>query len=689
MSANILDNPSFEDGTKDKLPGWEVVGSAPERVIISGDAHSGDRYASLSPAGREVRLLSKELSVQPRGRYGLTWWTRLDGERPWHWTYLTRFTGVEVDFFSKNGRLVGRLTRRIRCLRTRGWVRSWMILDIPSEARHCRVSFVLDSPKTITMQMDLDDVELTRIEPNPPEGKGRLRILAYADGEGPTYARFSVHDEAGRGHYPEYSYPFKSGEFYHVNDPMLNYLDLEPGSYRLRATKGLEFDAAETTVVIKEGETRNVRLNLPREWPLGEWVSGDHHVHLFFHKDSLHPQMTISDVMRIAKGEGLNFVSFCGEWSEFTGNLGDHAIEADSRFVGEVGLESVNDFYGHMCTLNWKSVPVDGVPMRLVPWPMNIDTIRHLYSTGGAWVNAHPFDSITPGHILEEMENPRKLCNARELPLILALQGHTNMDLLCHATPGGAELKTKEYYRLLNMGFKIGATASTDYYVDQARGTPGHNRTYVHVSKLDFDSIAEAYRRGRTYATNGPIVYLDVDGVQIGNELDLPAGGRTVRVTLKAYSRMGLSKARIIVNGDTVRTIAAEGKRLNASVDLDVQQSCWVAAYIEGPVNRDVEPWDLSPDQRNLKTQFAHTSPVYIKVGGQPIRPDPSDIAFLSSWLDAIMKAFRSQPDIWNGYPDEPYLASSYTAEDRERITRALKERIDAAKEALRSMLGS
>jgi len=152
---------------------------------------------------------------------------------------------------------------------------------------------------------------------------------------------------------------------------------------------------------------------------------------------------------------------------------------------------------------------------------------------------------------------------------------------------------------------------------------------------------------------------------------------------------MGLSKAQIIVNGDTVRTIATEGKRLNASVDLDVRQSCWIAAYIEGPVNRDVEPWDLSPDQRNLKSQFAHTSPVYIKVGGQPIRPDPSDIAFLSSWLDAIMKAFRSQPDIWNGYPDEPYLASSYTAEDRERITRTLKERIDAAKEALRSMLGS
>ncbi len=689
MFVNIVENPSFEDGSGDKLPGWEVVGSTPEQVITSGDAHSGNKYASLVPVGNELRLLSKELPVHPRRRYGLTWWTRLNGERPWHWTYLTRFTGVEVDFFSQTGRLVGRLTRRIRCLRTRGWVKSWTILDIPSGARHCRVSFVLDSPKTISMQMDLDDVKLTRIEPNPPEGKGRIRILAYADGEGPTYARFSVHDESGTGHYPEYSYPFKSGEFYHVNDPMLNYLDLQPGSYRLRATKGLEFDAAETTVVIKEGETRNVRLNLPREWPLGDWVSGDHHVHLFFHKDSLHPQMTISDVMKIAKGEGLNFVSFCGEWSEFTGNLGDHEIEADNHFVGEVGLESVNDFYGHMCTLNWKSVPVDGVPMRLVPWPMNIDTIRHLYSTGGAWVNAHPFDSITPGHILEEMENPRKLCNARELPLILALQGHTNMDLLCHATPGGAELKTKEYYRLLNMGFKIGATASTDYYVDQARGTPGHNRTYVHVSRLDFDSIAEAYRSGRTYATNGPIVYLDVDGVQIGDELDLPAGGRTVQVTLKAYSRMGLSKAQIIVNGDTVRTIAAEGKRLNASVDLDVRQSCWIAAYIEGPVNRDVEPWDLSPDQRNLKSQFAHTSPVYIKVGEQPIRPDPSDIAFLSSWLDAIMKAFRSQPDIWNGYPDEPYLASSYTAEDRERITRTLKERIDAAKEALRSMLGS
>ncbi len=686
MAENLLENPSFERGVGSSLPGWQVQGSSLESVVVSGDAHTGNTFVSLSPLDREVRINSKRVEVRPETRYGLSWWTKLDGETPWHWTYLTNFTGVEIEFFSREGREVGKLTRRIRCLRTRGWVRSWITFDVPSEARFCRVGFVLDSPKSIKMRMDLDDIELSSIEPNPPEGLGRLRIYAYADGDGPIYARFFVSDETGSVYSPPYSYPFKSGEFYHVNDPALNYIDLPPGRYHVKATKGLEFNSAETEVMVKSGETVAVRLNLSREWP-AEWISGDHHVHLFFHKDSLHPQMTISDVMKIAKGEGLNFVSFCGEWSEFIANMGDHSIEADERFVGEVGLESVNDFYGHMCTLNWKSVPVDGVPMRLVPWPMNLDTIRHLDATGGAWVNAHPFDSVMPGHIIENMENPRKLGNARELPIILGLHGRTNIDLLCHATPGGAELKTNEYYRLLNMGFKIGATASTDYYVDQARGTPGHNRTYVHAKNLDFDSIAEAYRMGRTYATNGPVVHLDVNGVEIGDQLDLPAGGQTVRVTIKAYSRMGLSQAHLIVNGKKVKTIPASGGRLYASLDLNIEKSCWIAVHVEGPVNKEVEPWDLSPDQRNLQTQFAHTSPVYVRVGGKPIQPDAADIAFLSSWLDAILKAFLSQPDIWNGYPDEPYLATSYSDKDRERITRTLQERVDAAKEALKQML--
>jgi hypothetical protein len=614
---------------------------------------------------------------------------RIGGDHPWHWTYWTKFTGVELEFLSESGESVGSHSKRIRCLRTVDWARAWMVFETPPGTAQVRVSFVLDCPTHIEMYMDVDDVSLEELGDEPPAGLGRLAVGAAKGDGAQTFARFSVKDSGGGSHCPRYAYAFKSGIFYHLNDHNLNYLDLEPGRYKVRATKGPEFEAAEDEIEVRAGERTKVTLPLNHSFPepKGEWLGGDHHVHLFFHKQSFHPQITVDDVMKIAKGEGLNFVSFCGEWTEFTANLGNFEIAADPDFVGQVGLESVNDFYGHTCTMGWKSVPEQSIPLRCVPWPMNTDTIETLTAQGGAWINAHPFDRIMAGSIVENMGDPDRLCNARELPVILALGHRTNFDILCHSTPGGAELKTMEYYRLLNMGFRIGITASTDFYVDQARGTPGHNRTYVRAGSLDFGSIAEAYREGRTYATNGPLIDFQVEATKIGDELRLPAGTHTIRAKVKAFSRMGLDRAKVIVNGTLHTALPATGGWIEGECDIQVEESSWVAVHLEGPVNDDVEPWDLSPDQRNLQSQFAHTSPVYVQVGDVPIKPSREDVEFLIDWIDASVKAFHALDRMWDGHPEESYLESSFSAEDRRRITAAFEERTTRAKDALRGML--
>jgi len=109
--------------------------------------------------------------------------------------------------------------------------------------------------------------------------------------------------------------------------------------------------------------------------------------------------------------------------------------------------------------------------------------------------------------------------------------------------------------------------------------------------------------------------------------------------------------------------------------------------HVEGPVNDDVEPWDLTPDQRNLQSQFAHTSPIYIRVGGRPIKPSKEDVEFLIEWLDAARKAFHALDRLWEGHPEETYLAKSYAKEDKERITMAFEERIRTAKELLSGLV--
>ena len=690
MMTTLVPNPSFEEIGRNGPLHWRLEGGTPDIYLGSEQPHSGKNYIVLKPAGSRLAWQCKPFPVKPNVRYGLSWWTRLDGTRPWHWTYLTRFTGLELHFLSGDDVAVGLQKRRINCLRTHGWARAWATFDPPRRARKLSIAFVLDSPSHIEMHMDVDDVNLEEVPGNLPEGLGRLRVraLEQADAD-PTLARFSVSAANGSRFCPKYCYSFKEGRFYHVNDASLNFLDLPPGRYKARATKGPSYMAAESEIVVSSGITTDAKLVLRKQriGAKGEWYGGDHHVHLFFHKDSMHPQMTVEDVMKVAKGEGLNYVSFCGEWSEFTGNLGNHEIGRAEDFVGEVGLESVNDFYGHLCTMNWSRIPDQGIPMRCVPWPMNLDTIERLEEMGGAWAHAHPFDRVEPSAVTGAMANPQRLSSARELPVILAFGHRTNLDILCHADPGGAKLITEEYYRLLNMGFKIGITASTDFYVDQARGTPGHNRTYVRAPSLDFTSIAEAYRNGRTFATNGPLVDFQINGCKIGDELELPEGRHLLRARLVAFSRMGLDRAKVILNGKVFKTMETKGRSIDEQFEIPIEQSSWAAVHLEGPVNDDVEPWDLTPDQRNLQSQFAHTSPIYIRVGGRPIKPSKEDVEFLIEWLDAARKAFHALDRLWEGHPEEPYLAGSYAKDDRDRITTAFEGRVRNAKESLRKLL--
>ena len=82
------------------------------------------------------------------------------------------------------------------------------------------------------------------------------------------------------------------------------------------------------------------------------------------------------------------------------------------------------------------------------------------------------------------------------------------------------------WYRALNCGFRLPAGAGTDAMANFAslRGPVGMNRVYVRTSaRLDQRRLLDALRAGRTFATNGPLLGLRVDGRGVGDELRLPA----------------------------------------------------------------------------------------------------------------------------------------------------------------------
>jgi hypothetical protein len=62
-------------------------------------------------------------------------------------------------------------------------------------------------------------------------------------------------------------------------------------------------------------------------------------------------------------------------------------------------------------------------------------------------------------------------------------------------------------------------------------------------------------------------------------------------------------------------------------------------------------------------------------------------VEFLLAWIDAARKAFHDIDRIWDGHPDESYLASSYSDEERARITSEFESRVERAKSTLLKFL--
>jgi len=135
-------------------------------------------------------------------------------------------------------------------------------------------------------------------------------------------------------------------------------------------------------------------------------------------------------------------------------------------------------------------------------------------------------------------------------------------------------------------------------------GPFGAIRTYARLEKSEpfsFDAWARAIRAGRTFATCGPLLFLTVDGLEPGGELDIREP-REVEVHVAAESLFPLGGIEIVRNGTVVASGASPLRE-----HIRVDEPGWIAARC---TSRD----RLSYGMRNIG---AHTSPVYVTRGGR------------------------------------------------------------------------
>ena len=516
----------------------------------------------------------------------------------------------------------------------------------------------------------------------------------------PTTAAFVFKDSFGRV-YPLMGRRLAPDFFFHEQIYRADgeSIHLPPGEYEVEYSRGPEYVVSTKKILVKPGivsQKEDFRLTRWIHPRTHGWFSGDHHVHAAgcAHYDSPTEGVTPGDMMRHILGEDLN-VGCVLSW-------GPCWYAQKQYFEGKVSALSKPNYLmrydvevsgfpsshaGHLCLLRLTEDDYPGTnyleewPSWTMPvlqwgqkqggvvgyshsgWGLELpdvmpDGSRKFADRKYSWqdpVGGGKASSALPDYAMPKFDG----IGANEFIVTVA---HDACDFISAVdTPSVWELNI--WYHTLNCGFRSKISGETDFPCIYGEKV-GLGRIYVKMPKdqpLDYDAWVRGLKDGRSYCGDGLSHILDfrVNDVSLGeagsngaiSQLSIDKPGkvkvafdvaalleekpnerteriRKARLDAKPYwhlerSRIGNSRmvpVEIIVNGYPVATkeIEANGDLSSLSFDIDLKESSWVAARIFPSV---------------------HTNPVFVEVGGKPIRASKRSAKWCRDAVDVCWKA--------------------------------------------------
>jgi hypothetical protein len=438
-------------------------------------------------------------------------------------------------------------------------------------------------------------------------------------------ARFYLVDRAGK-HWTspgalEYNKPGEN----HFIAPGSFQIQVPPGEYKLSAERGPEYRAWTGTVTGQTGQSRTVTV------PLARWIDMNHRG---WYSGDLHNHRRADEMPQLLLAEDLNLAPTLTDWIwedapvSHPPRTTDAIRSVDATHVYSVldkEVERLEQGPGAVDLLGLRStIPFDGYRL----YPPN-DVYCALAHAQGGYVDAEKivwrdtaalvalkaidFAGIVNNHFSRgavELETDRWGMIPKERP---------EFD-----TIAGMPLWSMEvYYRFLNCGFRLPVSAGS---ASGVKASPlGYNRVYVRLHEpFSYEGWFRALKAGRSFATNGPMLFLTVNGQDPGATLSAPA---RLRIRAEASSAGRLDRLEILFGGKVIKSVPAHASS-RAAVDFEYepQESGWVAARCF--------------EQPGATIRFAHTGPVYVQ--SEKARDATADAQFFLDWIDREIRFYKA-----------------------------------------------
>jgi hypothetical protein len=394
---------------------------------------------------------------------------------------------------------------------------------------------------------------------------------------------------------------------------------LPRGEVIVDVARGYEYEPLRQRVTIAP-EQRRLELRLKRWVDMNArgWYSGDTHVHF----------LSTVGSQREARAEDLNVVNLLlSQWGALFTNTeeftGEPLVSRDGKTIVWATQENRQHLLGHLTLL--------GLTQPVYPWcsdgPSEAELGGTLDTTLAHWADACHAQGGTV--ILPHMPNP----NGE--PAALIATGRVDGVEMIQFRP----YHHAEYYRFLNAGYRLPLVGGTDKMSSEV--AVGQYRTYVRLppdEEFGYQSWCRNLKRGRTFLSGGPILELSVDGAELGDTVRLPAGGGTVEVVARARSTIPVHTLQLVQNGEVVAETAEPhgARQLELRTRVEVKAHGWLCARVGGPQYAGIAHHDVW-----ARGVFAHTSPIYLAVGGEWAMADQAGLQYMLTLVEGSLQYVR------------------------------------------------
>ncbi len=353
---------------------------------------------------------------------------------------------------------------------------------------------------------------------------------------------------------------------------------LPVGDWDIWIHRGVEYEPVKDSFTVIEGQKTVLDYRLSRWTDMRKkgWWSGDDHVHARLMSDE-----DARRLMTWARAADIHVTNILTMGDAFRLYYPQRGFGKDYRYqegdrVLVPGQEDPRFYLGHTLGLNLKALVRDENKYLLSDWVAD-----EIHRQGGLYGHAH-------------ISHYQLFNGERDLVMLMPLQkSDFGAIMQCNT------LEPELYYKFLNLGFKLAASAGSD---TPYGSSVGEVRVYAYLGDKPFDPDAwfDALKAGRTFVTNGPMIEFRVDGALPGDEIRC-FEDKSLSVRVKSWGLFNQSApkhVRLIRNGRCIQEVSSDNPgrtELELVTNVNCEYGGWLAVHVLGQDG-----------------SAAHTTPIYL-----------------------------------------------------------------------------